>query len=275
MDSEKILVVGQGGGLCQLECMTGLMMALDDVGIKPTSYRAASAGAIVSALHCMMPAGDIASTICSLKESDLFEPTYYNPFTSGFWRMVTPFVKWNYLYTRNGTQKILDKQICDAITRTKVTVTATNMETMKSQLFPATSKTLMATSAIPEVFEPVNINGTLYCDGGVTNNIPTCSIKEVTDYKLIVICLCNDMIGNPTLVERMFSKISRVTNLLSNTLEREAIQIRDEDKWDEFENVIILQPPPFESSLLNWSDDHTLIDHAYQYALDELDNLLG
>jgi NTE family protein len=53
-------------------------------------------------------------------------------------------------------------------------VCATNVKNGRSKFFSSGSlvRAVMASSAIPVIFSPVEINGKHYIDGGITNNLP-------------------------------------------------------------------------------------------------------
>lgn len=72
-------------------------------------------------------------------------------------------------------------------------INATNISEGTTRYFTQGNLTeiLIASSSIPIVFSPVNINGNFYVDGGVTNNFPVEPLKDI----------CNEIIGvnvNPT-----------------------------------------------------------------------------
>jgi hypothetical protein len=54
-------------------------------------------------------------------------------------------------------------------------------------------------------------------------------------------------------------------------MDREAHQIH-ESGWNDFDNVTVIQPPPFRSHLLEWSDNFGLIEHSYQYTKSLINN---
>ena len=59
---------------------------------------------------------------------------------------------------------------------------------------------------------------------------------------------------------------------MNEVMDREIAQIR-ENGWDRLLNCTVIQPPVYpESSLLDWSPNYGLIDHAYNYARDLLHN---
>ena len=119
----------------------------------------------------------------------------------------------------------------------------------------------MASAAIPQVFEPVKIGPDHFVDGGVKNLVPTPRIGEIADYRHIYILLCNDDVtGAPPR-----GRLGRALSAAFATMDREVTQLY-ESGWHLLPNVTVIQPPPFPSSLLDWSDGYRLIAHAREYA---------
>ena len=70
--------------------------------------------------------------------------------------------------------------------KTKLFVCATNYKTAKPEFFTSGDliTAILASSAIPLVYQPVTINNTTYIDGGLSRNLPT---DPLTDFKLPII----------------------------------------------------------------------------------------
>lgn len=67
----------------------------------------------------------------------------------------------------------------------EVYVSATDINTGKLKIFNRNTKVkeaIAASSAFPGVFSPVNVEGSLYCDGGVLNNFPVNTILGRCDF---------------------------------------------------------------------------------------------
>ncbi|MFA7231496.1 MAG: patatin-like phospholipase family protein [Victivallaceae bacterium] len=253
------LVIIQGGGCRQIECATGALMALDELNIQPDYYRAASAGSIVAALHAsQLPAKQIASLI-RRPVSDLFRSSLLQ------WiKLFVPGLTVDHVYDNAGVEAILSLYIKEYMTLQKVQVSATEYPSYASIMLPATIQSVMASSAIPEVFPPVEIGGKTYLDGGVINNIPMIPIASIPQYEHIYIILCNE---DTKTNKRAWTKIGRSLQAINETMLRESHQVFEEG-WDDLPNVTVIQPPPFRSHLLDWSEDWSLIAHSYNYTLD-------
>lgn len=161
MDTEKIGLVLSGGGVRGV-AQIGAIKALEEKGIFPSVISGTSAGAVVGAFYA---AGYSWEEILS------------------FFRTTTLFSFHNFPFRKPGlidTEKISDVLVkyfpedsFDVLTK-KLYVTATDMIKNKMKIYQSGEliMPLLASAAFPGVFSPVNINDSLYADGGITNNFP-------------------------------------------------------------------------------------------------------
>ncbi len=140
----------------------GILEALFEKGIKPDIISGVSAGAIVGAF---ISSGKTPhETHQVLKKGNLFKYTAMTiPITGllkldGLERVIRREIK---------IEKIEDLPIPMYIGVTNITDGISEYRN-KGQL----SKTIMASASIPVLFSPVEIDGKLYCDGGLLENIP-------------------------------------------------------------------------------------------------------
>ncbi|MDY5910527.1 MAG: patatin-like phospholipase family protein [Inconstantimicrobium porci] len=99
--------------------------------------------------------------------------------------------------SRNGLVEIVEKYInIDYIANSniKCILSCTEIPQFKAHYFDVEGKNilkikkaLMATSAFPVVFDPVNIDGHLYIDGGAVDNIPIKPLYDLGYRKFIVV----------------------------------------------------------------------------------------
>lgn len=258
MDKKKpILCVINGGGLRQIECATGCMKALQQLDIQPDYYWGSSAGAAIAGLMASgLPAAELDTIIRKTRVSDL-----YRPYSK--WRQLLGFIP-GYtpaLLNPDGMYRLLSTYITPAAME-KALVTVTRCQDGKSMKCGATAKTIMASAAIPCVFPPVKIHGIRYEDGGVKNMIPTPKISEIDSYEHIYFILCNSDING----EESTGMLGKALEAFSRTMDREEIGFF-EAGWSELPNVTVIKPPAYPSSLLNWSENYGLINHAYEYTL--------
>lgn len=255
---KKVLLCLSGGGFRMLECACGVFQALEKADIRPSNYLGASAGAISAGFHASGVSGlQMENIIRSKPASSLM--------SSKLWPLFVPFMKASSLYKRDGMEKLIRQIVMPLITNTKVKVSVTEVSTKKSVMLNGYTESILASSAIPEVFEPVNINGIEYVDGGVKNNIPLPRIIEINNWDLIIIVLCPPSTDNLP-IDNWF-KSTRAKDWLEATMDREFNQVLE--TWQGVPNTIIIQPPEptFETSLLDWSENFKLINYCREYTL--------
>ncbi|MFM2266613.1 MAG: hypothetical protein RL757_53 [Bacteroidota bacterium] len=147
----------------------GVLQALLEHGIEPTVVSGTSAGSIVGALYA---AG------CSVEDMKRFvnDSRFYKIF-----RLVGipngGFVKLTYLKERLA--EFIAEDSFESL-KYPLFVAATNLNQGRAVLFDKGElfNIVMASCAVPWLFSPVEINGELYADGGMTNNLPAAPVRE-------------------------------------------------------------------------------------------------
>lgn len=163
------LVLSGGGtrGFAHL----GVIKALEEEGIKPDIVSGVSAGSIVGAFYTDGNSPDEVLELLSSKR--IFDYLDFNIPRTGLVRM-------------NGIEKTLRKHL-----RAKnfedlnipLKVFAVNINTAEYTCFDKGNLPLAvkASSSIPIVFPPIEVNGDFYCDGGVMNNFPVESLRDICE----------------------------------------------------------------------------------------------
>ena len=253
------LVVLGGGGCRAIEAHIGMLKAMEEAGIKPTNYRGASAGAIVSGFH--------ASGLTADLMQGLIEANPTSKLWGTDWRLYVPGLTCYDVYKCDGLDKLIADNVDERQTLAKVTVSVTRrpdekVKTAQSLLIPGSIWGIQMSKAMPEIFPIVTSpEGWEGNDGGVLNNVPVVSIAESQDWDHIYILLCNDGIDG-SLTSGL--KVHRALEWFLLTMDRETQDVKDE--WTGLPNVTILQPPAYDSGLLEWSDGFGLVKHAHDYA---------
>ena len=150
----------------------GVIKALLENDIRPEIISGTSAGSIIGALYAAGVSPD--DMVHSVNNSSFYK----------LFRLVgipgTGFVKLDYLREK------LAEHICEdnfSCLKYPLYVCATNLNLGRPVMF--NSGTLLdkvtASCSVPWLFQPVEINGDLYCDGGITNNLPANAIREHCD----------------------------------------------------------------------------------------------
>ena len=153
-----VLSGGGGRGIAHL----GAIEALLEFGIKPDMIAGASAGAIAGAFYA---AGfSVEKMLDIVLEQKIFH------FPGFSWH------KDGLLSTRGVINTC--RMYLDDITFEKLNLpfyaAVTNLSTADTEYFSTgdVAAAIGASSAVPGIFEPVELNGDLYADGGILNNFP-------------------------------------------------------------------------------------------------------
>ena len=145
----------------------GVLKALSEEGINPDIISGTSAGAIIGAF---VAAGisyeESLNIIIKTKLLSVFKPAF----------------SWRGLLSVDKLGKILNQHLpadFDSL-NLPLLVAATDINAGETRYFQSGNLTqaIMASSCIPVVFSPVEIDGTLYVDGGLLNNLPAEPIRE-------------------------------------------------------------------------------------------------
>jgi NTE family protein len=172
----------------------GVLKALNESGIYPEVISGVSAGAIVGALYAD---GHTPDQICEIFSSK-----------NSFFNYVKPRLPGKGMFKTVGLKENLTKNLhAETFEELKLPlyVAATNIHTGKIEYFSKGQivDRVLASAAIPVLFEPVEIDGNLYVDGGVLDNFPVTPILKD----------CRELIGislNPILPEDNFKNLVRI-----------------------------------------------------------------
>lgn len=196
----KVGVVLSGGGIRGVAHI-GFLKFLEEEGIQPTFFAGASAGSIVGVLAA---AGYKPDEILEIaKKHKLFS-------------MIKP--RWPSLgLTALDKLPELLKEYIDAERfedlKYPLAISASCITSGQSKIFTSGElhPTIQASCSIPVIFRPVEIEGELYVDGGLLNNIPSQGIRDSVD----VLIGFNLVPGEPMPKE----KISSIFKLAIRTFE--------------------------------------------------------
>ncbi len=155
------------GGAARGFAHPGVIKALHDIGINPDCVAGTSAGAIVGAFYAD---GFAPEEIIELfKEKKVFNFVKVGLSRTGLLRM-------------SGLENVLKKNLrskkFDQLKK-PLYVASTNFNTGKIEYFSQGDlvEKVVASSSIPVLFKPVEINGQMYVDGGVLDNLPHTPLK--------------------------------------------------------------------------------------------------
>ena len=169
MKNQLIGITLSGGGARGIAHI-GVLQALEEENIFPSYISGSSAGSLVGALYA---AGHSPQTMLGIA------------LNTNLFRLFRPQLSLG-LMDLSRVLKILAEYISDDnfnVLEKKLFVCITNLEQgnweirEKGELF----KPIIASCSIPFIFKPVKIDGQLYVDGGVLNNLPVEPLKAVCD----------------------------------------------------------------------------------------------
>ncbi|MCH8554257.1 MAG: patatin-like phospholipase family protein [Schleiferiaceae bacterium] len=159
---KKSIGIALSGGGARGFAHLGMLEVLMDNQIIPDSISGTSIGAIVGAL--------IADGKHPKEIFEIFE-------NKAMLTFVRPAFSWKALLNLDGMQELLKKHLKSSTIEDlsmPTTLVATDLYTGSTKAFTTGNllESLMASAAIPMVFDPILINGVLYADGGLTCNLP-------------------------------------------------------------------------------------------------------
>lgn len=166
-------VLSGGGPLGALQ--VGALHALFERDIRPDLAVGTSVGALNATWLAMDPTSagiaHLESSWRNMKEGDLFPG---GRFKASWARML---VKGNRVFENSGLRRTIENTLGPARfedAQIPLAVTATELETGAEMLFSTgpVLEPLLASTAMPGIFPPVEVDGRLYIDGGVANNVP-------------------------------------------------------------------------------------------------------
>lgn len=162
------LFVRSGGGLPGLDIHAGIWLALEDAGIFPTHLSGTSAGAIVSAAQAVgISAHEFAFEILApLSDSAIRDPRFA-------WQLRLPWIA-----SVHGNRKLaalLENHVGQRRAILPAQIWATRVQDMQRTdvaLNHSLADACLASTAIPGLFPPVQLNGQDFADGGLRVNLP-------------------------------------------------------------------------------------------------------
>ncbi len=157
----KIGIALSGGGVRGIAHL-GILKVFEEIGVKPNMLTGTSAGSIVGAFYAYGYSPDEILDV--IKKTKLF-------------KILRPSFSWKGLLTLEKAHDFFSQLLpTDSFESLKIPfyVCATNVKNGKQAFFSKGEliKPVMASSAIPVIFLPVQIGENQFIDGGVVNNLP-------------------------------------------------------------------------------------------------------
>lgn len=168
--TKKIGLVLSGGGVRGISHI-GFIQFLLENNIIPTRVSGTSAGALVAALYAY--GYSPKEMLAFFHKTPLLKLSLYAKNKPGIMDS-DKYILFFRKYFKNDSFESL---------KYPLTITATNLLTGRLDYFDKGElvKPLIASSALPPVFSPMEINGSMYSDGGILNNFPVEPLKKDCD----------------------------------------------------------------------------------------------
>jgi NTE family protein len=177
-----------GGGAARGFAHIGVIQVLEEHGIKPDVVVGTSAGSLVAALYAAGKTGTELGVLAdAMDESTLTDWSYPG---RGLIRgaSLAKFVR-----DHTGSRTIEQMRI-------PLGIVATDLDNGQPILFEVgdTGTAVRASSAVPAVFQPVNIGGREYVDGGLVAPVPVRFARQMGAEVVIAVDISTAPEGNPT-----------------------------------------------------------------------------
>lgn len=168
--NDYTLGIGLSGGGARGIAHIGVLKALDEEGIFPTYISGTSAGSLVGVLYAAGLSPDEMLDIA--KNTSLFS----------VFKLQLRMGLMDLSQVKNILSRYILKDNFSALKK-KLFVCVTNIEKGKWEIRQegVLFKSIVASCSIPLIFQPVEIDGQLYVDGGVLNNLPVEPLRLFCD----------------------------------------------------------------------------------------------
>jgi NTE family protein len=152
----------------------GVLQALEENAIYPDIISGASAGAIIGAFYAsgMRP----AQIFQLVRKSSLLRLFSFGIPNRGITKLT---------YLKSLLEKNIGPETFDDLPKPLI-ASISNLNTGLTEEIDSGPlyDVIMASASIPLVFQPVEINGNIYVDGGLLNNLPVNKLREMADFIL-------------------------------------------------------------------------------------------
>lgn len=261
---DRVAIVLSGGG--PLGAMqVGALKAMFERGIRPDIVVGTSVGSLNAAYLAFDPTPEGVLAIerhwRNFTEDDLFPG---GRFRAAWARM---FVRGNKMFENTGLRKVMEREL-GSDTRIEdaqipLGIVATDLETGAERIFTSGPliPALLASAAMPGVYPPVEVEGRLYTDGGVANNVPIAPAVSLGAKTLYVLNSTSHTNQRRPLVRPMDYFFHGFTLARAQRL---TIDMRF---YADKVNLVMIPTPPFDFFVPFASMEHTgkLIDLSYEH----------
>lgn len=238
----KIGLALSGGGARGFAHL-GIIKALEELGITISELSGTSAGAIAGAFYCYGHRPDQILEIIT---------------STGFLKSVRPAWSWTGLLNMDGFKEVMHKYLPEnsfESLKIPLTVSATEIRLGKITYFNSGEliSRVIASSTIPALLHPMVLDGHVYVDGGIMDNLPVRPLVGKCDF--VVGSHCNP-------VEQLFD-IKNVKEVTERSL---LIAINVNSSYSKSHCNVIIEPPDLgKFSTFDLSRGKEIFDIGYQF----------
>lgn len=280
-----VLALGGGGGrgLAHL----GVLAALEEHGLQPAAIVGTSIGAMFGAMYALEPSIDqVRTRVLEMLESDTFASLELpvleesDSVDQSWLSRLTSAARQSVLYTRAATGIALTDstglmRIADGLlggggfadAQIPIHVTAVAFPSGDLQLFSHGDllRAVTASMAIPGVFEPIEVDGLRYVDGGLASELPTREARMVAQARQAVLAVNVGARPRPDVEPtNVIAMLDWAINIKSLYLRQFKAQLAD----------VLIEPVHGYRQWADFSQPLQEIDRGYQAMLEMLPALL-
>ncbi len=202
MFQEKKIGLALSGGGARGIAHIGVIKALNEAGIQVDVVSGTSAGSVVGVLYA---AGHSPESMMDFVKD------------SSIWKIFKPGLPTDGLitlgYLEERLNQFLDIDTFEAL-KIPLHVSVTNLNKGRAEIISEGPlfDPILCSCAIPMVFKPIKMNGSLYADGGLLNNLPAASLKDKVDF-IIGVNVMPHVEVSPKSLNNVFGILSRSFDL--------------------------------------------------------------
>ena len=261
----EVAFVLSGGGVLGA-AQVGQLQGLIASGVRPGALVATSVGALNAAAVAAEPndAGTarLAEVWRELKTEDIFPGSRF----ARAWNVVS---RGDHIHPNTGIRALVEQLPIRTFEEAAVPlhVSATNLRTGDEHWFSSgpLMRAILASTALPGIFPPVAIDGELYIDGGVVNNVPI-SRAIALGARRIYVLTCGTANGAQRPIRRPLDVLVQAF-----AHSRRARAVHDVEHYSEEAEVIMM--PTFDPGYIGYNDPSQsarLIDRARELSMEFL-----
>ncbi len=195
------IALALGGGGIKGAAHIGVLKVLEQNGIKINYIAGCSMGSIIGGLYCAgVPLDKIEDILIQKQIQKNYAPGFVTPriIISPITHIKLPGHRRKYagIYDSKKFEEFLNSIIPESKRQLEsldipFCAVATNLVDGQAYKIAAGSlaRSIVASSALPPVVQPVEINDCLYVDGAIRSNVPTVSAKQFNPDILIAVCV--------------------------------------------------------------------------------------